>query len=64
MLVHDMIVAIAPNPKSCESFYIKITKEEKEKTEDEEDGFGYVIKKEMKKMVWVTLGMKHLEGVF
>ena len=65
MLVHDTIVAIATNPKSCESFYyIKVTKEEKEKTEDEEDGFGHVIKKEMKKMVWVTLGMKHPEGVF
>ena len=55
MLVHDTVVAIAIDPKFCESFYlVKITEEEKENMEDVEDGFGYVIKKQM----------KHLEGVF
>ena len=55
MLARDAVVALAADPKSCESFYlIKITEVEKEKTEDVEDGFGHVIKK----------GMKHLEGVF
>ena len=49
------VVALVADPKSCESFYLmKIAEEEKEKTEDVEDGFGHVIKK----------GMKHLEGVF
>ena len=43
------------NPKSHESFYlIKLTEEEKEKTEDVEDGFGHLIKKQM----------KHLEELF
>ena len=55
MLVHNKVVALAVDPKSCESFYlINITEEEKEKTEDVEDGFSHIIKK----------GMKHLEGVF
>ena len=49
------VVALVADPKSSESFYfMKIAEEEKEKTEDVEDGFGHVIKK----------GMKHLEGVF
>ena len=55
MLVRDTVVALAADPKSCESFYlIKITEEEKEKMEAVEDGFGHIIKK----------AMKHLEGVF
>ena len=53
MLVCDTVVVIATDPKPCESFYlIKIRVEEKEKTEDVEDGFSQVIRK----------GMKHLEG--
>ena len=55
MLARDTVVALAADPKSCESFYlIKITEEERAQTEDVEDSFGQVIKK----------GMKHLEGVF
>ena len=55
MLVRDTVVALAANPKSCESFYlIKIKGEEKETREDVDDGFRHVIKKEM----------KHLEIVF
>ena len=53
MLVCDKVVALAADPKSCESFYlIKIAEEEKEKAEDVEDVFGHVI----------TKGMKHLKG--
>ena len=53
MLIRDIVVAFTYDPNSRESFYIiKITKEEKEKMGDVEDGFGHVIKK----------GMKHLEG--
>ena len=49
MLVRDTVVAIAVDPKSPESFYlIMITGEAKETTEDVEDGFRHVIKKEMK----------------
>ena len=49
------LLEFAFDPKSHESFYlIKLTEEEKEKTEDVEDGFGHLIKKEM----------KHLEGLF
>ena len=55
MLVRDTVVALAVNPKSRESFYlITITGEEKETTEDVEDGFGHGMKKEM----------KHLKGCF
>ena len=55
MLVRDTVVAYAVNPKSRESFYlITITGEEKETTEDVEDGFGHVMKKQM----------KHLKGCF
>ena len=55
MLVRDTVVALAANPKSCESFYlIKIKREEKETREDVDDSFRHVIKKEM----------KHLEEAF
>ena len=55
ILVGDTVVALADDPKSCESFYLKkITKEEKEKMGDTKDGFGHVIKN----------GMKHLEQAF
>ena len=55
MLVHETVAVLATDPKSYEFFYlIKITEEEKEKTEDVEDGLGHLIKK----------GLKHLEGVF
>ena len=55
MLVRKAVIALVANPKSWESFYlIKITEEEKEKTEDVKDSFSYVTKK----------AMKHLEGVF
>ena len=55
MLVHDTVIAIAADAKSCKSFHlIKIREEEKEKTEDMEDGFGHITKKRM----------KHLEGLF
>ena len=55
MFVRDTVVALATNPKSRESFcLIKITEEEKEKTEDAGDGFSHAIKK----------GMKNPEGVF
>ena len=50
----DTVVALGADPKSGETYLIKITKEEKEKTKDVEDGFGHFIKK----------GMKHLEGMF
>ena len=55
MLLRDTVVATVVDPKFPESFYlIMITGEEKETTEDVEDGFRHVIKKEM----------KDLEGVF
>ena len=52
----DTVVALAVDPKSPESFYlIKITEEEKKKTEDDvENCFCHVIKK----------GMKHCDEVF
>ena len=54
-LIRDTVVALAANPKSLDYFYlIKITEEQKEKTEDVEYGFGQVIKK----------GTKHFEGMF
>ena len=55
MLVHDTVIALVADPKACKSFcLIKITEEEKEKTEYVQDVFGHAIKKRM----------KHLEGVF
>ena len=54
-LYEMQLLEFAFDPKSHESFYlIKLTEEEKKKTEDVEDGFGHLIKKEM----------KHLEGLF
>ena len=54
-LYEMQLLEFAFDPKSHESFYlIKLTEEEKEKTEDVEDGFDHLIKKEM----------KHLEGLF
>ena len=59
MLVRDTVLALAVNPKSRESFnLIKITGEEKETTEDVEDGFGHVIKKEVKRLGGVFLERK------
>ena len=59
MLVRDTVLALAVNPKSRESFnLIKITGEEKETTEDVEDGFGHVIKKEVKRLEGVFLERK------
>ena len=59
MLARGSLVALAVDPKSCESFYlVNITEEKKEKTEYVEDGFSQVIKKWMKHLEWVFLERK------